>query len=113
MASTAPAMRTGAASRAMVRQNRSSFARALRPAAYEARGHHDRVHRARAIAADANDLKPRVLQNRVKRAPGIGAVRATALKRQVDALGFVHAAVHPPSIDRLAPVICEAASEQR
>ena len=74
-----------------------------------------------------------VLGERVEHAPGVGAVRAAALQGQIDGLdpagvcgrlrrgglrrgrfgGAAHAAVHPPSIDRLAPVICAAASEHR
>ena len=86
------------------------------------------VHRARARAADRADRDARVFRQRIEHAPGVSAVRASPLQGEVDRLdctcrfgwrvgGLVgsarHAAVHPPSIERLAPVICAAASEQR
>ena len=89
------------------------------------RGEYDCIHRAGARAADGGDFNSRVLGERVEHAPGVGAVRAAALERQIDGLdrssrsrglrggrfrrgrsgGALHSAVHPPSIDRLAPVI--------
>ena len=109
------------------------LASALPSPLLEAGGEHDGVHRAGARAADRGNLDPRVLGQRVEHAPGVGAVRAAALQGQIDDLystgvcgrlrrgglargrcgGAAHAAVHPPSIERLAPVICAAASEHR
>ena len=95
--------------------------RALASPLGEARRIDHGVERARARAADRADLDPIVLDQRVENAPGVGAVRSPALQGEVDGLAVVlvqtadvvHAAVQPPSIERLAPVIWEAASEQR
>ena len=66
----------------------------------------------------------------IEHAPSEGAVRAAALQREIDALlaaapprvrtfaedsgkKSAHCAVHPPSIEMLAPVMFAAASEAR
>ena len=110
--------------------------RLLAAAACKAVGQHHGIHRARRRAGNALDGEPVVAQKLFEHAPGEGAVRAAALQREIDALGLAarrfapargratatrvflscgeawtlaHAAVQPPSIERLAPVIDFAA----
>src|SRR5271165_4118941 len=107
---------------------RKTLARPFAAALEIAFGADDGVHRAGAGPGDRLDVEAAILEDRVKDAPGEGAVRPPALQGQADLLlagpidrraGFVHlylccySAVQPPSIEILAPVICEAASVVR
>lgn len=67
------------------------------------------IHRSRRLARNHGDLDPAILEQGVENASGEGAMRPTALKRQVDPFGVVrlflrmipdlgaHLAVHPCS----------------
>lgn len=56
-------------------------------ACHQAMRQHHGVHRARAGAADAVQVKPAVFQQRVEHPPGERAVCATALQRQIQTVG--------------------------
>jgi hypothetical protein len=105
------------------------FAGVLGAAADQPVGHHHGVDRTGRGARHAFDLDSAVGQQLVEHAPGERAVRAAALKREIDALlaarrrifraaqgagdNVHHSAVQPPSMERLAPVIEAARSEVR
>src|SRR5262245_62927550 len=56
--------------------------------AIEAVGQNGGIHRARAGAADADDVELRLFEQAIENAPGEGAVRAAALERNCNMASF-------------------------
>src|SRR5690606_5533556 len=81
----------------------------------EAVREHDGIHGTGTGAADAFETDARILQQRVERAPGEGAVGASALQGQVDGscTAFAHRAVQPPSRVSVVPVMLPAPGPHR
>jgi len=78
---------------------RQFFARALAPANTQAIGKVHRIHCPCRCAADRLKLKAAILQQRVQHAPCIGAMRAAALKREIDRLHAADALPEPASLE--------------